>query len=304
MNRNSNLRNSFVLLNGQMSGRSGPNSRGTLTVVTRNSATDGNSRLEPRFIPASSLLSTTAFNRHPDMRLNQAFHANGLQESEMQNSVHDGREVISEQSNNTNRVIANTALHPFQLLANRLDSNGHDMFHNTATAFEVGTGQESVNSLFQHPFFAPTTSPYFEQIKKKHVYELWCCHCNMNVCMRAMKAILLANIRVELFSTDTPPPTVNLVFDDYITCNCNCKIRDVACTGCGNVLGYHVTQPCPKCLDSKNNGHFWMYYAENVCSRYRINSQTCQTVFWGNVDAFELELTNTIQPSCYERNHR
>ncbi|KAI8622034.1 hypothetical protein BC830DRAFT_1091257, partial [Chytriomyces sp. MP71] len=27
----------------------------------------------------------------------------------------------------------------------------------------------------------------------------------------------------------------------------------------GNVIGYHVTQPCEVCLDSCNNGHFWMF---------------------------------------------
>jgi hypothetical protein len=32
----------------------------------------------------------------------------------------------------------------------------------------------------------------------------------------------------------------------------------------GNVVGYHVTQPCETCLDSCNNGHFWMFQMEGV----------------------------------------
>lgn len=27
----------------------------------------------------------------------------------------------------------------------------------------------------------------------------------------------------------------------------------------GNVIGYHVTQPCEPCMDACNNGHFWMF---------------------------------------------
>jgi hypothetical protein len=61
-----------------------------------------------------------------------------------------------------------------------------------------------------------------------------------------------------LFSTDAPPHGVALVFDDYRTRNCHCRIRDVACLGCGNVIGYHVTQPCEPCMGACNNGHFWM----------------------------------------------
>lgn len=46
-----------------------------------------------------------------------------------------------------------------------------------------------------------------------------------------MKAILLADMAVELFSTDIPPSGVSLVNDDYQTRKCHCRIRDVACLG-------------------------------------------------------------------------
>jgi ferredoxin len=95
-----------------------------------------------------------------------------------------------------------------------------------------------------------------------------------------MRAILLGNTSVELFSTDRQPFGVALVDKDYCTKNCHCRIRDAACLGCGNVVGYHVTQPCDRCLEACNNGltmniekqiinatyvgHFWMFLSDAV----------------------------------------
>ncbi|KAJ3243080.1 Protein fam72b [Chytriomyces hyalinus] len=107
------------------------------------------------------------------------------------------------------------------------------------------------------------------QFRSKAVCELFCRHCDEVVCTRGMKAILLGDTRVELFSTDSPPCRVQLVENDYMTRNCQCRIRDVACLQCGNVIGYHVTQPCEVCLDSCNNGHFWMFLSEGVKSKDR-----------------------------------
>ncbi|KAJ3397683.1 Protein fam72a [Chytriomyces hyalinus] len=77
--------------------------------------------------------------------------------------------------------------------------------------------------------------------RSKIVCQLSCRYCIQPICKRGMKAILLADTRVELYSTDTVPAgRVQLVAEDYLTRNCNCKIRDVACLGCGNVIGYHV----------------------------------------------------------------
>lgn len=39
----------------------------------------------------------------------------------------------------------------------------------------------------------------------KPVYKLSCKHCCSIICARGMKAILLADTRIELYSTDTPP---------------------------------------------------------------------------------------------------
>ncbi|KAI9008651.1 protein FAM72 [Hyaloraphidium curvatum] len=101
---------------------------------------------------------------------------------------------------------------------------------------------------------APASHPSF---MNKTVCTLRCRCCSRTMTKRGMRAILLADTRVELFSTDAVPRGVQLVADDYRTQNCQCRIRDIACEGCGNVCGYHVVAPCEACLNACNNGHFW-----------------------------------------------
>ncbi|CAG8560759.1 3001_t:CDS:2, partial [Scutellospora calospora] len=95
--------------------------------------------------------------------------------------------------------------------------------------------------------------------------------CKLNCTYCESRAMLLADTRVELYSTDVPPLSVQLVGEDYLTQNCHCKIRDVACLTCGNVLGYHITQPCQQCMDACNNGHLWMFHTEEVTSEERLD---------------------------------
>ncbi|KAJ3379464.1 Protein fam72a, partial [Lobulomyces angularis] len=109
------------------------------------------------------------------------------------------------------------------------------------------------------------------QFRSKVVVKIYCDHCSSEICKRGMKAILLGNTKVELYSTDTPPTGVQLVYQDYTTQNCQCRIRDGACLGCGNVVSYHVTHPCVSCLEACNNGHFWMFHAERVTSKERMD---------------------------------
>eukprot|EP00842_Homolaphlyctis_polyrhiza_P000274 jgi/Hompol1/1247/HPOL_001763-RA len=149
------------------------------------------------------------------------------------------------------------------------------------------------------------------QFRSKIVCEISCRHCNVLVCKRGMKAILLAdtnyccrhseslyssnvspnvndvNAQVELYSTDLPPFGVQLVLDDYQTRNCQCRIRDVACLGCGNVLGYHVSQPCESCLDACNNGHFWMFHLAEILPAERMDSSRTQTLLWAQLPRAE-----------------
>ncbi|KAI8847175.1 protein FAM72 [Chytridium lagenaria] len=122
-----------------------------------------------------------------------------------------------------------------------------------------------------------------QQFRSKTVCLLSCVHCDQIACNRGMKAILLADTKIELFSTDIPPQGVQLVHEDYQTRNCFCRIRDVACLGCGNVIGYHVTQPCEPCMEACNNGHFWMFHIDQVKYSTRLNAQGTKELLWANL---------------------
>lgn len=71
----------------------------------------------------------------------------------------------------------------------------------------------------------------YTQFRSKAVCSVSCQHCNVNLCSRGMKAILLGDRKIELLSTDLPPSSVQLLEGDYMTRNCCCRIRDVACVG-------------------------------------------------------------------------
>jgi hypothetical protein len=64
----------------------------------------------------------------------------------------------------------------------------------------------------------PTIHPQF---RSKAVCSLFCCHCDTNLCERGMRAILLGNTSIELYSTDKSPRGVALVAKDYFTKNCS-----------------------------------------------------------------------------------
>ncbi|CAH1784126.1 unnamed protein product [Owenia fusiformis] len=124
--------------------------------------------------------------------------------------------------------------------------------------------------------------------QKKRVVELECISCGNVVCSRGMKAILLADTKVELYSTDSPPSgAVDLVGPPYSTGKCDCKIKDVACILCGNVCGYHVSQPCKPCLSSCNNGHLWMFHSSAVSSLDRLDVAGEEVLVWGKLPEAE-----------------
>ncbi|KAG0275305.1 Protein fam72a [Linnemannia gamsii] len=103
----------------------------------------------------------------------------------------------------------------------------------------------------------------------KEVVRMACRFCETIVCERGMKAQLLADQSVALLSTDDAPQSVQLIGVDYRPTNCLCRIRDTACLVCGNAIGYHITQPCEKCLNAENNGHLWLFHPEYIsnCAR-------------------------------------
>ncbi|KAJ3397309.1 Protein fam72a [Lobulomyces angularis] len=144
--------------------------------------------------------------------------------------------------------------------------------------------------IFERSYLAATRGSAHArpQFQAKAVCQLSCKYCFNDVCRRGMKAILLADMAVELFSTDMPPSGVSLVNDDYQTRKCHCRIKDVACLGCGNVIGYHVTQPCQSCMDACNNGHFWMFHVDHVNSTERTDCSG--TLLWANLSRADADV--------------
>ncbi|XP_078487330.1 protein FAM72A-like [Ciona intestinalis] len=124
--------------------------------------------------------------------------------------------------------------------------------------------------------------PYFKQ---KKVYILWCAFCKQRLSDRTMKALLLSDTSANLYSTDLcPKPAVDLVGKHYTTDMCSCKIKDMACTSCGNSVGYHVVLPCAKCMDSCNNGHFWIFHLHASTVSKRLNSSGCDVLKWADLE--------------------
>ncbi|KAJ8655974.1 hypothetical protein O0I10_008414 [Lichtheimia ornata] len=121
----------------------------------------------------------------------------------------------------------------------------------------------------------------------KPVYKLLCRYCHNMVCARGMRAILLADTNIELYSTDIPATSIQLMDKDYLTRTCHCRIRDVACRECGNIIGYHVVAPCSRCLQACNNGHFWMFHSDACQPNERKDITGKCTILWNNLPRAE-----------------
>ncbi|KAK5829184.1 FAM72 protein-domain-containing protein, partial [Linnemannia elongata] len=141
----------------------------------------------------------------------------------------------------------------------------------SSTYYGGGNSDRYNSSFSSHSIGSGNGNGLPSATNSKTVCRMDCRYCSAVVCLRGMKAMLLADTSVELYSTDHPPGSVQLIDKDYTTSNCKCKIRDVACRVCGNVIGYHITQPCQQCLKAPNNGHFWMFHTEGVVGQERMN---------------------------------
>ncbi|KAH3881137.1 protein FAM72A-like [Dreissena polymorpha] len=120
-------------------------------------------------------------------------------------------------------------------------------------------------------------------VLNEDVYLLDCVFCDSRLCERGLKSFLIADEKVELFSTDqVDRGLVELTDDRFRTDRCFCQIQDIACLQCGNVVGYHVSMPCRPCLESQNNGHFWMFYRHSIIPHQRVNSNGTATMIWGD----------------------
>ncbi|KAM9534676.1 protein FAM72A-like isoform 2-T2 [Salvelinus alpinus] len=98
--------------------------------------------------------------------------------------------------------------------------------------------------------------------KNKCVTQVNCIYCESLLCTRGMKAVLLADTEIELFSTDIPPNS-------------------------GNFVGYHVVAPCKPCLLSCNNGHFWMFNSDAVSTLNRLDATGLNLLLWGDLPELE-----------------
>eukprot|EP00730_Choanoeca_flexa_P011264 TRINITY_DN24226_c0_g1_i1.p1 TRINITY_DN24226_c0_g1~~TRINITY_DN24226_c0_g1_i1.p1 ORF type:complete len:205 (+),score=26.05 TRINITY_DN24226_c0_g1_i1:1-615(+) len=129
---------------------------------------------------------------------------------------------------------------------------------------------------------------------RKPVHTLSCRYCTSSLCSRAMKALLLADEKTMLFSTDACPDAVLLVEDEYLTESCACGIQDMACRCCGNIVGYHVVRPCDSCLRACNNGHLYMFHGRNVVGHERIQDhQPNQPLQWGQLPPPSVDSLNS-----------
>ncbi|XP_020139974.1 protein FAM72A isoform X2 [Microcebus murinus] len=66
--------------------------------------------------------------------------------------------------------------------------------------------------------------------KDRCVSILCCKFCKQVLSSRGMKAVLLADTEIDLFSTDIPPTNaVDFIGRCYFTKICKCKLKDIAC---------------------------------------------------------------------------
>ncbi|XP_047280385.1 protein FAM72C isoform X2 [Homo sapiens] len=72
--------------------------------------------------------------------------------------------------------------------------------------------------------------------------------------------------------TRSPENAVDFTGRCYFTKICKCKLKDIACLKCGNIVVYHVIVPCSSCLLSCNNRHFWMFHSQAVYDINRLDS--------------------------------
>lgn len=181
------------------------------------------------------------------------------------NSASSTTRMLLQQYRNDNSDLARSLNgHAFQPSSSRLRqaaaqalARSHSSRNGARLAQQAQAARSSLDTSRPNPPGSGTVNPSIHpQFRSKAVCSMYCNHCSTNLCQRGMRAILLGNTAVELFSTDRPPFGVALVDKDYFTKNCSCRIRDAACLGCGNVVGYHVTHPCERCLEACNNGNY------------------------------------------------
>ncbi|KAG0860142.1 hypothetical protein G6F16_005906 [Rhizopus arrhizus] len=116
----------------------------------------------------------------------------------------------------------------------------------------------------------------------KPVYKLACKHCHTVVCARSMKAILLADTRIELYSTDTPSQSMYVLEKDYLTRSCHCRIRDVACLKCRITAPSSSEQFMPSIEESLQN---WLTRDSSSLTPLMDSCRCCNKINCENLQA-------------------
>lgn len=98
----------------------------------------------------------------------------------------------------------------------------------------------------------------------EEVFVLKCAECDTILSYFGYKSTLLSDSYINVYSTNFFSDKITCVYEAYTSKRCRCAIRDVACVCCGLIVGYHVEQPCRRCLEEENNGHMWMFSEEQI----------------------------------------
>jgi hypothetical protein len=126
--------------------------------------------------------------------------------------------TVNHRNNNTIPT-ANTTTVSHTIQANTLPNNYHhynnnNNYHHYSTS--NNNGGLNAQRHYTFPQITPPSAVHAQRSRHarpnetglvtpvKPVYKLKCRHCSTIVCARGMKAILLADLAIELYSTDTP----------------------------------------------------------------------------------------------------
>ncbi|KAF9427549.1 Crossover junction endonuclease mus81 [Podila epigama] len=127
------------------------------------------------------------------------------------------------------------------------------------TVERAEAGGWSSSNRYDNPLSSSRGRNRYLEIGLKEVVRMACRFCESIICERGMKAQLLADQAIGLFSTDDPPQSVQLIGNDYKPTNCNCRIRDTA---------------------SENNGHLWLFHPEYIFSGPRLHHIFARQMRW------------------------
>jgi len=141
---------------------------------------------------------------------------------------------------------------------------------------------QSMNDIRSTPpptFLTPHTSPStpstqasLDDDSSRNAYTLSCKFCANVLTRRGMRARLVADARIHIWSTDEKP-AVKMVGSSYATTTCQCQLIDIACEKCDTVVGYHIagSEPCETCSRSNHNAHYHLLRTNQTIGVQNLN---------------------------------